>query len=582
MTILSRSTREFFSYFAGAYPGRTAWMVLLFVGAGLAEGVGIAGLLPILEIGVSGAGHETSAISSAVEAALASVGLHPELPILLLIVVLAMVAKGGLRWLAMREAGFVTARVGMDLRLRLIRSLMTAEWSFFVGSPVGHFSNAISAEAHRAAMGFKEACAALARLIQVVVYAVFVVLISWEVAVAALIAGMGIMFILRRLVSVARGAGVDQAKTMRRLVSRLTEALPGIKPVKAMGREQFLLPLLEHETHGFNRAQRRQVSAVESMLAAQEPILVAVLAVGLYGILTQTSTAFSSILVLAFLFYRLVGGLNQAQHLYQSMTTGEGAFISIRELIEDAEAAQESSRGAKPAPDRILEGIELREVEFAYGDREVLRGVNMKIESGKFVALVGPSGSGKTTLADLIVGLLLPDSGEIRVDGIQLSDFDVHSWRAGIGYVPQDLLLFHDSIRRNVTLGNEGLSDSAVERALRGADAWDFVSSLPEGLDQLVGERGAMLSGGQRQRIAIARALVEGPRLLILDEATTALDPETEQEICRTLVKLRDEVTILAISHQMAMRDVADVVYAVANGSVVPISQDSHATKPRG
>jgi len=267
-----------------------------------------------------------------------------------------------------------------------------------------------------------------------------------------------------------------------------------------------------------------------------------------------------------------VGGLNQAQHLYQSMTTGEGAFVSIRELIEDAEGAQESARGEREAPDRIQVGIELRDVAFAYGDRDVLRNVNMMIESGKFVALVGPSGSGKTTLVDLIVGLLLPDSGQILVDGVRLSDFDVRSWRKGIGYVPQDLLLFHDSIRRNVTLGNEDVPDSAVERALKGAGAWEFVAGLPDGLDQYVGERGAMLSGGQRQRIAIARALVEGPRLLILDEATTALDPETEQEICRTLVKLKDEVTILAISHQMAMRNVADVVYEVANGRVVPVA----------
>lgn len=118
------------------------------------------------------------------------------------------------------------------------------------------------------------------------------------------------------------------------------------------------------------------------------------------------------------------------------------------------------------------------------------------------------------------------------------------------------------------TLGNEQISDEEVERALRAADAWDFVAALPDGLDQLVGERGATLSGGQRQRIAIARAIVEHPRLLILDEATTALDPETEAEICRTLVKLKDEVTVLAISHQLAMRDVADLLFEVIDGTV--------------
>lgn len=566
--MLSSTTRRFFGYFAGAYPGRTVLMIVMFVGAGLAEGVGIAGLLPILEIGISESGGEPSPISRLVASALSRVGLPPALPVLLAVVVVAMALKGALKWLAMREAGFVTARVGMDLRLRLIRSVMSAEWSFFTSSPAGHFSNAISSEAHRAAMGYREACAALAGLFQVAVYAAFVVLISWKVAVASVVAGAGIMFILRGLVSAARSAGVEQAQTMRRLVTRLTEALPGIKPVKAMGREPFLLPLLEHETRGFNRAQRRQVTAVESMLAFQEPILVAVLACGLYGILTYTSTAFSSILVLAFLFYRLVGGLNQSQHRYQAMATGEGAFLSIESLIVSAERAHEQARGDREAPASIEQGISLRDISFAYDAREVLRHVDLEIPSGKFVALVGGSGSGKTTLADLIVGLLVPDEGEILVDGVPLREFDVRSWRRGIGYVPQDLLLFHDSIRRNVTLGNDAVSDEDVERALRGAGAWEFVERLPNGLDHLVGERGAMLSGGQRQRIAIARALAERPRLLILDEATTALDPQTEAEICRTLVDLKDEVTILAISHQTALQDVADIVYEVANLSV--------------
>ena len=575
--MLTQSTRRFFGYFAGAYPARTIVMIALFVGAGLAEGIGIAGLLPVLELGVSGGAQNLTGISRSVASVLGRVGLRATLPVLLLIVVCSMAMKGLLKWLAMREAGFVTAQVGMDLRLRLIRSLMSAEWEFFMGRPTGYFSNAISSEAHRAAMGYREACAALAGIIQVAVYALFVFLISWKVAIASVIAGTGILLLLRGLVSAARSAGVDQALTMRSLVARLTEALPGIKPIKAMAREPFLLPLLEQETQGYNNAQRRQVAAVEGMLAFQEPILVAVLAVGLYGVLTFTSAAFSSVLVLAFLFYRLVGGLNQSQHRYQSMATGEGAFLSIKELIADAESAKEVDIGEQNAPASIQHGIEFSNVSFSYGERDVIEEVSLQIPAGAFVALVGPSGSGKTTIADLVVGLLRPTKGRIIVDGVALDDINIRSWRKGIGYVPQDLLLFHDSIRKNVTLGNDSIPDSEVERALRGAGAWEFVSQLPDGLDQQVGERGAKLSGGQRQRIAIARALVERPRLLVLDEATTALDPETEGAICRTLLDLKNEITVLAISHQLAMREVADFAYEVGNRSVraVPTTMKS-------
>jgi ATP-binding cassette subfamily C protein len=184
------------------------------------------------------------------------------------------------------------------------------------------------------------------------------------------------------------------------------------------------------------------------------------------------------------------------------------------------------------------------------------------------VAISGRSGSGKTTLADLIIGLLRPSSGRILVDGVDLAEVDPASWRSRIGYVPQDLLLFHDSIERNVTLGNDRISREKVEWALEAAGAREFVESLPGGVEGVVGERGGMLSGGQRQRIAIARALVEDPKLLVLDEATTALDPETEAAICDILVGLKGHVTILAISHQPALRSVADVIFEVEHGGV--------------
>jgi ATP-binding cassette subfamily C protein len=153
----------------------------------------------------------------------------------------------------------------------------------------------------------------------------------------------------------------------------------------------------------------------------------------------------------------------------------------------------------------------------------------------------------------------------------------MEEWRGGIGYVPQDMVLFHNSIYENVTLGNHDISREEVRQALEDADAWDFVSRHPEGMDRTVGESGAMLSGGQRQRIAIARALVGSPRLLILDEATTALDPETEAEICETLEDLGRKVTIIAVSHQPALRDVADRVYEVDRGTV-SLVRDSRVT----
>jgi ATP-binding cassette subfamily C protein len=566
--VINRESRDFFGYFARAYPGRTLVMVGLLVASGLAEGIGLAGLLPILELGVTRSGAEPSEFARTVEGGLARFGLEPTLGVLLLIVFCAMAMKGVFRWLAMRQVGFVVARVAMDLRLRLIRALMQAEWRYFATKPTGHFATAISSEAHRAASAYQMACSALAGLIQVAVYGTVVILVSWKVAALALIAGSGTLLLLHRLVSAARNAGQHQTTLMRSMVTRLTEALPGLKPLKAMAKEEYVLPLLESETQGFYRAQQRQVLATESLRAFQEPILVAVLAVGLFVVLTFTATPFSTVLVLAFLFYRLVVGLNNVQQRFQDMTIGESAFWSLMENLKEAEAAKESRTGTASAPP-LAQSLRFEGVEFAYEPgRPVLNGIDLEIPAGEFVALVGPSGSGKSTLADLSIALLRPTAGRILVDGELLSEIDPLAWRGRIGYVPQDLLLFHDSILRNVTLGDESVSRERAEEALRGAGAWEFVNELPEGMDQFVGERGALLSGGQRQRIAIARALVGNPSLLILDEATTALDPVTEAGICQTLSRLKGRVTILAISHQMAMREIADVVYELGNGRV--------------
>jgi ATP-binding cassette, subfamily C, bacterial len=190
-----------------------------------------------------------------------------------------------------------------------------------------------------------------------------------------------------------------------------------------------------------------------------------------------------------------------------------------------------------------------------------LRNVFLTIPAGGFIALTGPSGAGKTTIADLIIGLFSPQEGQVSIDDVSVTDMSLKAWRSMIGYAPQETIMFHDTIFTNVTLGDPTLSRADAEEALRGAGSWDFVTSLPEGMDWIVGEKGARLSGGQRQRIAIARALVRRPKLLILDEATTALDPKTEAAVCETLEHLRGKVTIIAISHQPALVNAADEVY---------------------
>ncbi len=391
---MNRQSREFLEHFFKAYPGRTAVMVALLLASGLSEGIGVAALLPLLELGTSQTGQDPSHLSEFVGRAFGAVRIEPNLGVLLGTIVVAMTLKGAFRWLAMREVGYVVARVAMDLRLRLIRGLMRAEWRYFSSTPTGYFANSISYEAHRAASAYREACWALAGVFQVAVYAAVVFLASWRIALTGLVVGSGIMVALKHLVASSRVAGEEQVVVLRSLVARLTEALPGLKPIKAMALEKHVLPLLEAETEDFYRAQQKQVLAFETLVSFQEPLLVAVMGVGLYLALSQASTPFSLVLVLSVLFYRLVGSMNQIQQRFNAMVGGENSLVSMMGHITQAEEAREHRPGTLDPPP-LREAIRLEDVCFSYTEEPILRGVDLTIPAGTFVALLGPSGSGK-------------------------------------------------------------------------------------------------------------------------------------------------------------------------------------------
>jgi ATP-binding cassette, subfamily C, bacterial len=563
--MLNKQSTDLISYFVRIYPTRSALIVVLLILSGLAEGFGVVSLLPLLELSVGEPTADPSGLMLFVTGALARVGLQPTTGVLLAAIVAGMFLKGIFMWLSVRQQGYAVAGIATDLRLMLIRAFLRARWSFFISQRAGHMSNAIGNEAQRASMAYAAACSLLAAVVQVLLYMAVAFMISPPVAVAAILAGTLVLFLLRNMVTMARDAGEQQTQLIRSLSSRLIDALYGIKPIKAMGREAHLQPLLEMETRELNEAQRRQVLAKGVLSSFQEPLLVAFLAFGLFAVMAWGSVSFGALLVMAFLFHRLVGRIQALQTHYQSLVNSESAFWSLMNGVRDAEAQEEQSLG-RGHPPALQHAIEFRDVRFAYGDTQVLRGVSFTIRAGEFTAVTGSSGAGKTTIADLILGLYMPSAGEVLIDGVPLSDIDLREWRGMIGYVPQEMLLFHESILRNVTLGDSAIPEADVIDALKAAGAWDFVSPLERGIHTVVGEHGAKLSGGQRQRIAIARALVGKPRLLLLDEVTTALDPVTEASICATLRELAGDVTILSISHQPAMQRVADAVIRLDAG----------------
>jgi ATP-binding cassette subfamily C protein len=558
--------------FTRAYPWQSVLMVGALLLAGLAEGSSLSVLLPILSIAVDADGASQSEFARIVTDLLKRVGITPVISNLLVVAVLGVVLKSMLLLVAERQVGYTKARVTTDLRLRLLRAVMSSRWHYFVHQPIGRLTNSMATEAWRASIAYEFGVSILAYAIQALIYATVAVMVSWQATLASLLAGLGILFVSHFLVKMTRKAGKRQTVLLKSLLSRMTDTLNSVKTLKAMGRENLADGVLQSETSRLNRALEKEVFSKAVLSAAQEPMFAIVVAAGMFLLLESWGMPIAEVLVLVLVLTRVLAHLGKIQKHYQKMVAAESAYWSMLQGIEEAEAKREAHEGG-PAPD-LSEGIELRGVSFTYDGRRVLADVNLEIPAGKLTTIIGRSGSGKTTILDLVAGLHRPDSGTISVDGVDLAAINLREWRRRIGYAPQENVLLHDTILNNVTLGDPELGEHDARRALEKADAWAFVADLPEGLHTSVGERGTRMSAGQRQRIMLARALAHGPRLLILDEGTSALDRESEAAICATLKDLSGELTILAVSHQPALAEFADAVYRMTDGGISRASPD--------
>lgn len=562
-----------FVSFGRAYPAQSALLLGALLLASLAEGVGLTTLLPLLSAGVDGdmAATTKSRVGATVIGLLASVGLTPSVGVLLWIIVIGVTIKSGLMLIANRQVGYAVAHVATDLRLSFIRSLLSTRWEYYLRQPVGALANGVATEATRAATSYLYGASVIALLIQAAVYSAVALLVSWQATLAALVAGVLFTWLLNRLVRMARRAGARQTMLLRSLLARLSDQLHSVKPLKAMARENLANALLDGDTIRLNKALQKEIFSKEALRALQEPVLTMLIAAGLYVALVRLGMSLASVMVLVFLLVRVLLYLGRIQREYQKMVTCESAYWSLQAAIDGARNERESLPDGV-APD-LHHAIRFENVGFRYRDQWVVRNCSMTIPAGGITTIIGPSGAGKTTVVDLITALLRPQEGEILVDDLPLGRIDWRAWRRMIGYVPQDTFLLHDTIKTNVTLGDPNLTAEDAQAALRAADVWELVAGFPEGLETVVGERGGKLSGGQRQRVAIARALAHGPRVLILDEATSSLDPESEAAICGTLEGLRGKLTIIAISHQTALVEAADRVYRLQDG-IAALAED--------
>jgi ATP-binding cassette subfamily B protein len=367
------------------------------------------------------------------------------------------------------------------------------------------------------------------------------------------------------------------------LLSVLADTIPGIRVVKAFAQET-------RETQRFDEVNERVVSSnnrLNGVWALFGPTVTLLTTVGLLVVWGAACWRIAAGLVtvgVLTLFVALIARFYaRAESLIRMSAAVQRAAASAQRIFEVLDRTPSVPEPVSPVePGRLDGAVELRGVRFKYGAREVLHGVDLKVRPGEMIGLVGPSGAGKSTLINLVCRFYDVADGAILVDGVDIRSYPVEAYRRNIGIVLQDPFLFYGGVAENISYGRPDATRAQIVAAARAARAHEFILRLPDGYDSIVGERGQSLSGGERQRLSIARALLIDPRLLILDEATSSVDTETEREIQAALQNLIRGRTTLAIAHRLSTLRRADRLVVVEGGRIVEVGPHDELLRAGG
>ncbi|MEP6506947.1 MAG: ABC transporter ATP-binding protein [Gemmatimonadales bacterium] len=538
---------------------------------GITEGIGVVLLLPLLQLaGIDSGQGAVRGLTTAVTAAFAKTGLSPTLGHVLAVYVLVNVTQAAIQRSQARSRALVEYRFAHSLRCSLYAALLSARWSYLARIRTARFSHALSLEIDRVGVSTQHFILLGSQTILALIYVGFAMRISTPMTAIALGSGAVLAVLLAYGLSAARRGGEALSNTGGDIHSIVLEHLGSLKKAKTTGSEERNYQAFRSHSERLMGITVRIIGSHAGLTAMSTMGSVIILSVVLYLAVAELHLAGAETLLFIFIFSRLVPRFSSIQQSLQVFLTGLPAYERVLQLTRGAEAAAESHR-ASVGRIPLKFGLRLDKVFFRYDETlpATIRDLSLEIPAGRTTALVGPSGSGKTTVADLLIGLLRPDEGEILVDERVLTPDEMNSWRAGVGYVAQEAVLFHDTIRANLLWSSPSSSEADLWEALDQAAAAEFVARLPQGLDTQAGDRGIRLSGGERQRIALAQTLLRKPTLLVLDEATSALDPENEQKIRSAVERLHGETTILLITHRLSTVRTADVIHVLEDGQLV-------------
>lgn len=549
--------------------GKKAYFaIVVLIVMGLTQGVGLLMLIPFLQlIGIGDSAPE------GIVAIIGKIWRFTGLPLSLPAVLVVYVGIVSLYAVIQRWSTILNSKLShaftRKLRDDLFRAMARVQWLRFIqirGSDINHVMTSNLATIDSGTYGL---FALISTIFVVFVHIGIAMMLSFPLTCVAIVSSGLLLLVLRPLNRRSYELGEEWRQTMAALFGVLMDHLSGMKVAKSFGAEDRHIRSFCSLSGNLEQQANRFAGILSSTGMYYEIGGVVVVSVFFLVGVQILQIPVSRLLIMLFLFAGLVPMFSWTQRTWQGTLNMLPAYKAVLEMLEKFQEAEEPEISVHVNPIELETGVEFRNVSFKYDKEDgnfVLDKMELIIRARETTVILGPSGGGKSTFADLLIGLLIPDIGQVLIDGRPLEGSVLHSWRKSVGYVPQESLLFHETLKDNMRWASPESSEEDIWNALQMASAADFVKALPEGLMTIVGDRGVRLSGGQRQRISLARALLRKPTLLLLDEATSNLDAKNEQRIIQAMQDLRGKMTVVFISHRKSVVECSDRVVVIEGG----------------
>ncbi len=497
---------------------------------------------------------------------------HALIMVCIAVVVLA-VLKNLVSYLAMYSLATIRTGVSRDLRDKMYGRVLGMSMGWFTDARKGDVLSRLTVDLNEvevSIVGSIEVMFKSPLIVLISISALFA--LSWELTVFALVFLPVSGILISRIAKKLKHSAKRGKEELGSLVNILDETLSGVRIIKAFGVEKFFSDRFNARNQKHFKAMRKMYRREYLSSPISEVISLTVMAILLgYGghIVLDGSTGLTGDWFIGYLvvFSQIIPPARAFSDGWFRINKGVASLDRLEDMLVVSHPVPNAGKGALPFVE-LEAGVSFNNVSYFYGDQAVLTSLSLEINKGEVVALVGASGSGKTTLSNLLIRFDDPTEGAVEIDGRDLRDIPVSSWRQKLGVVTQESILFHGTIASNISLGEKEVDQERLIQSAEAAQVMAFASKMPEGLQTPVGDGGGRLSGGQRQRVALARALYRNPSILVLDEATSALDAASEHEVQKALDAAMKNRTVLVIAHRLSTVSKADRIVLLSEGRI--------------